>query len=139
VAQRACPTVETPPASSRESLSDRRKLPAGPFESAVIVAAVPMNNGEMAARLEPAGFRFVERVHGEVRRPVLPPGYSPASAGPEHGRFDSHPDEIADVDEPDMADKVNASWCRMALEYGLFSEEREFLLAVDFARPDALR
>jgi hypothetical protein len=95
-----------------------------------------MNNGEMAARLEPAGFRFVERVHGEVRWPVLPPGYSPASAGPEHGRFDSHPDEIADVDEPDMADKVNASWCRMALEYGLFSEDREFLLAVDFALPE---
>ncbi|MFG2360891.1 hypothetical protein ACGFY3_04450 [Streptomyces mirabilis] len=35
-----------------------------------------------------------------------------------------------------MADKVNASWYRMAMEYGLFSKERELLLAVDFARPE---
>ncbi|MGW7003892.1 hypothetical protein ACWGCW_13985 [Streptomyces sp. NPDC054933] len=90
----------------------------------------------MAAELLPAGLRFVERIRGQVRWPALPPGCSPASAGPEHGRFDSHPDEIADVDEPGMADKVNASWYRMAVEYTLFSEEREFLLAVDFAVPE---
>ncbi|MFE7037776.1 hypothetical protein ACFU9Y_46585 [Streptomyces sp. NPDC057621] len=95
-----------------------------------------MTDGEMTAELEPAGFRFVERVLGGVRWPALPPGYSPASAGPEHGRFDSRPDEIADVDEPGMADKVNASWYRMAVEYGLFSKEREFFLAVDFSMPD---
>ncbi|MEU1323796.1 hypothetical protein [Streptomyces microflavus] len=95
-----------------------------------------MTDDEMAAKLEPAGFRFVERVLKDARWPALPPGLSPASAGPEHGRFDSRPDEVADVDEPGMADKVNASWYRMAGEYGLFSKEREFLLAVDFSVPD---
>jgi hypothetical protein len=95
-----------------------------------------MTDGEMAAELEPAGFCFVERVLGDVRRPGLPPGRGPASAGPEHGRFDSRPDEIADVDEPGMADKVNASWYRMAVDHGLFGEEREFFLAVDFSVPD---
>ncbi|MEU0646442.1 hypothetical protein [Streptomyces umbrinus] len=94
-----------------------------------------MTDSEMAAKLEPAGFRFIERVRGEVLQPVLPPGYGPADAGPEHGRFDSRPDETADVDEPAMPEKVNASWYRMALDYGLFSREREFLLAVDFALP----
>ncbi|WP_338693006.1 hypothetical protein V2W30_01675 [Streptomyces sp. Q6] len=95
-----------------------------------------MTDGDMAVALKPAGFRFVQRVYGEIRTPELPPGYSPASARPEHGRFDSRPDEVADVDEPGLADKVNASWYRMAVDHGLFSEEREFLLAVDFALPE---
>lgn len=103
--------------------------------TADIVAAVPMTDSEMAAELEPAGFRFVERVLGDVRLPALPPGCSPASVGPEHGRFDSLPDETADVDDPGMADKVNASWYRMAVDYGLFGEERDFLLAADFSAP----
>ncbi|OUC94315.1 hypothetical protein [Streptosporangium minutum] len=89
---------------------------------------------EMAALLAPAGLRFIERRNqAEVQLPPLPPGYSAASAGPEHGRFDSHPDEVADVDAPDMPDKVNASWFRMATEYGLFNDDREFLLAVEYA------
>lgn len=91
----------------------------------------------MAVLLAPAGLRFVQRIRDEVRLPPLPPGHSPASAGPEHGRFDSGPDEIADVDAPNMADKVNASWYRMATEYGLFDEDREFLLGVDYTHPAA--
>ncbi|MEU6847378.1 hypothetical protein ABZ930_36470 [Streptomyces sp. NPDC046716] len=94
---------------------------------------MPVTGGDMAVALEPAGFRFAERVFGEVRSPELPPGYSPASARPENGRFDSRPDEVTDVDEPGLADKVKASWYRMAVEQGLFEKEREFLLAVDFA------
>ncbi|MEO3788547.1 hypothetical protein ABGB12_34920 [Actinocorallia sp. B10E7] len=96
-----------------------------------------LTDAEMAVLLAPAGLRFIQRrSREEVRLPPLPPGYSPASAGPEHGRFDSGSDEIADVEDPDMPDKVNASWFRMATEYGLFNEEREFLLAVDYARDD---
>ncbi|MEU1021415.1 hypothetical protein ABZ366_04740 [Streptomyces sp. NPDC005904] len=95
-----------------------------------------MPHTETAAALEPAGLLLVERIVGDVRLPPLPLGHSPASARPEHGRFDSRPDEVADVDEPRMAEKVNAGWYRMAVEYGLFGEEREFFLAVDFSAPE---
>ncbi|GLZ78547.1 hypothetical protein Afil01_33540 [Actinorhabdospora filicis] len=92
-----------------------------------------MTNGEMAAALARAGLLFITRIHGEVRRPALPPGHSPASARPEHGRFDSPPHEVADVDEPGMVGKVNAGWYRMAVEHGLFGEDREFLFAADYS------
>jgi hypothetical protein len=92
---------------------------------------------EMAALLAPAGFRFVTRLsRDEAPNFPLPPGHSCATTRPEHGRFDSRKDEIAEVDAPDMADKVNASWYRMATEHGLFDEHREFLLAVDYGGPE---
>jgi hypothetical protein len=95
------------------------------------------SDSEMATLLAPAGLRFIKRMdQKEVRLPPLPPGYSPASAAPEHGRFDSHPHEVVGVDAPDMPDKVNASWYRMATEYGLFNEGREFLLWVNDAGDD---
>ncbi|MEU8278800.1 hypothetical protein ACFYOK_34765 [Microbispora bryophytorum] len=91
-----------------------------------------LSDAEIATLLAPAGLRFIRWMdHEEVRLPSLPPGYSPASARPEHGRFDSHPHEVVDVDAPDMPDKVNASWFRMATEYELFNEDREFLVWVD--------
>jgi hypothetical protein len=74
---------------------------------------------------------FVERALGDVPDP-LPPGKSPSGCSAEHGRFDAFPDEIADVDDPDMAAKVNASWLRMAIEHGLLNDEREFLIRVDY-------
>jgi hypothetical protein len=49
------------------------------------------------------------RLQGEAPLPPLPPGIGLASARPEHGRFDSRPDEIADVDVLDMADKIAPS------------------------------
>ncbi|MFF9571616.1 hypothetical protein [Streptomyces sp. NPDC014685] len=91
-----------------------------------------LTDTEMAALIAPAGLHFVQRRRDEVPLPPLPAGCSPASARPEHGRFDSYPDESADVDAPDMADKVNASWYRMATQYGLFNQDREFLLGVDY-------
>ena len=44
---------------------------------------------------------------------------------PEDGRFDWAP--VA-VDDPDLTVKVNADWWRMAVEYGLLDDRREFLL-----------
>ncbi|MGN9787029.1 hypothetical protein ACTMTF_36790 [Nonomuraea sp. ZG12] len=94
-----------------------------------------LTDADVTTLLAPAGLLFVKRMNQEsVRLPPLPPGHSAASAGPEHGRFDSRPDEIADVDDADMPDKVNAGWFRMAAEYGLFNEDREFLLSVCYAR-----
>ncbi|WP_181449074.1 hypothetical protein [Nonomuraea aridisoli] len=94
-----------------------------------------LTDSDVAALLASAGLLFIERVNQEsVRLPPLPPGHSAASTRPEHGRFDSRPDEIADVDHADMPDKVNAGWFRMASEYGLFNEDREFLLSVCYAR-----
>ena len=88
-----------------------------------------LTDADVTALLAPAGLLFIKRMNQEsVRLPPLPPGHSAASAGPEHGRFDSRPDEIAHVDDADMPDKVNAGWFRMAAEYGLFNEDREFLL-----------
>jgi hypothetical protein len=76
---------------------------------------------------------FVERVLGEVRLPPLPGG-SPASCRPEHGRFDSRPEEYIDADDPQFAAKVNACWLRMATEFGLLDQEREFLIGVDYSQ-----
>jgi hypothetical protein len=96
---------------------------------------VPLTDAEIAAALAPAGLQFIERFQGEVRLP-LKPGKSAASSLPEDGRFDAAPDEVVDVDDPELAAKVNAGWLRMATEYGLLSEQREFLLSVDY-RPDS--
>jgi hypothetical protein len=96
---------------------------------------VTLTDADVAALLAPAGLHFIKRMSQEdVRLPQLPPGHSAASAGPEHGRFDSHPDEIADVHDADMPDKVNAGWFRMATEHGLFNDDRELLLSVCYAR-----
>ncbi len=56
----------------------------------------------------------------------------------EHGRFDSGPDEVADVDDPDMPAKVNAGWHRMAVEHGLFDDAGEFLINVGYCGRDHL-
>ncbi|MEV6104285.1 hypothetical protein AB0M28_06150 [Streptomyces sp. NPDC051940] len=93
-----------------------------------------MTEAEVGDILAPAGLRLVERVQEEVRLPPLPAYVGPASAKPEHGRFDSRPEEIADPSAPDFAEKVNAGWYRMAAEYGLLDERREFLLCVGRAR-----
>ncbi|MEU6799152.1 hypothetical protein ABZ907_46315 [Nonomuraea wenchangensis] len=94
-----------------------------------------LTNTDVAALLAPAGLLFIKRMDQDsVRLPPLPPGHSAASARPEHGRFDSWPDEVADVDAEDMPEKVNAGWIRMATEFGLFDEDREFLLSVCYAR-----
>ncbi|MFJ9668218.1 hypothetical protein ACIRPP_26995 [Streptomyces sp. NPDC101219] len=96
-----------------------------------------LTDAEMTALLAPAGLRFIRRWDdGEVRLPALPPGYGPASALPEHGRFDAPADEIADVNAPEMPEKVNTGWFRMAATYGLFDSDREFLLGVNYAGPD---
>ena len=89
----------------------------------------------VAANLAPAGLEFMERVNGEVSLPLPPPPpyYSPASCRSEHGRFDSRPDEVVNVEDPDLPAKVNAGWWRMATEYDLFDAQREFLLAVNYS------
>ncbi|MFC8718154.1 hypothetical protein [Kitasatospora sp. NPDC057198] len=87
-----------------------------------------LTDTEIAELLAPAGFQVLERLPGEVRFP-LRPHHSAASSRSEHGRFDARPDEVPDLDDPDMAEKVNASWYRMATEYGLLDADREFLLA----------
>lgn len=97
-------------------------------------ASVTLTDAEIRDVLAPAGLRLVERIQQDVRLPPLPEHVSSASARPEHGRFDSHPDEVADVDASDFADKANAGWHRMATKYGLLDGKREFLLAVGRAR-----
>lgn len=93
-----------------------------------------LTDAEIAGILAPAGLQLLERVTGEVALPPLPKNVGPASAGPEHGRFDAERDEIADLGAADFADKANAGWHRMAAEYGLFDEHREFLLRVGLVR-----
>ena len=67
----------------------------------------------------------------------LPASRSAASCRREHGRFDSRPDEVVDVNDPHLPAKVNAAWWRMATEYGLLNEQREFLLLIDYRDPNA--
>lgn len=92
---------------------------------------VSLTDAAIAADLAPAGLAFIERITTAVR-PPLPPLHSPATCREEHGRFDSEPGEVVDVDDPDLPAKVNAAWWRMAREFGLLDERREFLLGVDF-------
>ena len=72
----------------------------------------------VAADLALAGLEFLERIDEEVRLPLpAPPLYlSPASYPPEHGRFDSRPDEVIDGDDPQVPAKVNGGWWRLATE-----------------------
>jgi hypothetical protein len=102
----------------------------------VTIPLVSLTDAAVAADLVPAGLEFMERVREEVSLPLPPPPpyYSPASCGPEHGRFDS--DEMIDVDDPEMPAKVNAGWLRMATEFGVLDSRREFLLGVNYSGPD---
>jgi hypothetical protein len=94
---------------------------------------VSLTDATVAADLAPAGLELLERVSEEVSLPlpVPPPYHSPASCGPEHGRFDS--DEMIDVTDPEMPAKVNASWLRIATEYGVLDNRREVLLSVNYS------
>lgn len=96
-----------------------------------------LTDADVATALVPAGLQFIERVRQSVQLP-LPAGRGAASCAPEHGRFDSLPHEIVDVNDPDLSARVNAGWWRMAAEFGLLDEQREFMLAVDYREPDAL-
>jgi hypothetical protein len=93
---------------------------------------VSLTDSDIAAALAPAGLEFIERELGEVL-PPLKPNKSAASSLTEDGRFDSEPDEVADVDDSDMVAKINGGWLRMATEFGLFDERREFLLGVNYS------
>lgn len=90
-----------------------------------------LTDADIAAALAPAGLLFIEREENEVT-PPLEPSRSPASSGPENGRFDARPEKFVDVDDPDLVAKVNTGWLRMAVEFGLFDERREFLFSVDY-------
>jgi len=87
--------------------------------------------------LAAAGLEFLERVWEQVSLPLpaAPPFHSPATCGPEHGRFDSDPHEVIDLGDPQLAAKLNTGWWRMATEYDLFDHRREFLLRVDYSDP----
>jgi len=99
---------------------------------------VSLTDADVAADLTPAGLEFLERVSGQVSLPLppAPPHHSPASCRLEHGRFDSRPDEVVDVEDPELPAKVNAGWWRMATEYGVIDHRREFLLNVNYSDPD---
>jgi hypothetical protein len=78
------------------------------------------------------------RLPGSVSWNVTVPRYGslskpPSSRLPDEGRIDATPDEVVALDDPAKVEKVNAGWIRLATEYGLFTDDREFLLAVSYA------
>lgn len=93
-----------------------------------------LNDAEVAAMLATAGIEFIDRVSGEVQIP-LRPNLTAASSRPEDGRFDGNAEEVVDVEDHDFAHKVNAAWMRMAVDYGLFNKNGEFLIKVDYSWP----
>ncbi|WP_238005382.1 hypothetical protein KZZ52_17745 [Dactylosporangium sp. AC04546] len=93
---------------------------------------MPLTDIEIAAELAPAGLRFVERDRATVRLPVQAASLAP-SCRHEDGRIDALPHEIVHADDPDMASKINAGWFRLAVESGLLTEDREFLLSVHYS------
>ncbi|MGW3487023.1 hypothetical protein [Streptomyces sp. GZWMJZ-114] len=93
---------------------------------------MPLNDTELAVLLAPAGLRFLGRVRGEPAMPPLPAGGA-ASALPAQGRHDARAHEVAAVDAPDLADKVNAGWFRMAKEFRLLDAEDAFVIGADWA------
>lgn len=86
-----------------------------------------LTDEDIAAVLAPAGLRFIEREQNDVL------WKDPASARPEEGRIDARPDEVIDLNDPDLAVKVNAGWLRLATEHGLLNTDREFLISVDYS------
>ncbi len=111
---------------------------------------MPWNNADIAKDLAPSGLKFIERITFDVA-PPLPPmyrdgepqirdgrvlTYSPATCRPEQGRFDNEAHEVVAVDDPDKVARINAGWLRMAQEYGLFDEHREFLFGLNIDDPD---
>ncbi len=98
---------------------------------------VSVADSVVASDLASAGLVFIERIHAHVFLP-MPERRTPASCLPEHGRFDAREDEIIGVDDPNMPAKINAGWWRMACEFGLLDEHREFLLCVDYRDPQAI-
>ena len=97
-----------------------------------------VTDAAIAADLGQAGLEFVQRLHEQVSLPLppAPPYYTPASCGQQHGRFDSDPEEVVHVEDPQMPAKVNAGWWRMATQYGLLDHRREFLLSVNYQDAD---
>lgn len=93
----------------------------------------PLGDVEVATVLATAGIEFISRIPGEVQTP-LQPNRTAASSRLEDGRFDGSVEEIVNVDDPDFVRKVNAAWMRMAVDYGLFNQYREFLIKVDYSR-----
>jgi hypothetical protein len=65
------------------------------------------------------------------------PWKDPSTARPKDGRIDARPDEVIDLDDPDMAAKINAGWLRLASEHGLLNADREFLIDVDYCEPES--
>lgn len=90
------------------------------------------SDADIAAELAPAGLRFVERDRARVRLPSQAANLAP-SCRDEDGRIDALPHEVVELDDPDMAEKVNAGWFRLAVESGLLTEHREFLIEVDYS------
>ncbi|WP_406461600.1 hypothetical protein OH768_41410 [Streptomyces sp. NBC_01622] len=95
-----------------------------------------ITDAEIAAQLAPGGFLFLRRLdEAEVPPYPLPRDRGPASCLPEHGRIDS---PAVDIHDPALPAKVGEGWFRMATEYGLFDENREFLLSVEYSDPEAV-
>jgi hypothetical protein len=90
------------------------------------------SDADIAVEIAPAGLRFVERDRTEPRLPVEAANLAP-SCRDEDGRVDAEPHEFVDTDDPDRVGKLNAGWLRLADEHGLFNNDREFLLEVDYA------
>lgn len=70
------------------------------------------------------GLRFL----GLKRSTGIPPYLAGmvTSCHPDEGRRD----RTVDLEDPDRVAKANANWHQLAMEYGLFSEERRFLLSL---------
>ncbi|EDY44406.1 hypothetical protein [Streptomyces sp. SPB074] len=93
---------------------------------------MPLNDTDLAALLAPAGLRFLARVRGEPAMPPLPEGGA-ASAVSAQGRHDARAQEVATAGAPDLADRLNAGWFRMAKEFRLLDAEDGFVIGVDYA------
>jgi hypothetical protein len=90
-----------------------------------------VNESELSILLGNAGLHLIGR-GGDGQLPVAA-AWLATSARPEDGRRD----ELVDKNDPELVVKANQGWYRLAEQHGLFTEDRLFLLGVDFAGPDA--
>ncbi|WP_329109857.1 hypothetical protein OG792_13550 [Micromonospora sp. NBC_01699] len=97
-----------------------------------VVAACMSSRDKLSALLAGAGLKLLDVPGSGDELPVTAASLV-TSCGPEHGRRD----EVVELGDPHLVEKANAGWFRLASEYGLFSQSREFLLGVDFAGQDA--
>ncbi|MBQ0852591.1 hypothetical protein J8N05_30970 [Streptomyces sp. BH-SS-21] len=91
-----------------------------------------MNAENLTQAMKNCGMRFLEFRRGTGIPPYV--AGMVTSCRPDEGRLD----RTVALDDPALVSKANAGWFDLAVECGLLSVERQFLLSIGVPHPDAV-